>query len=59
MKTENTEPSNSTKPVLNDGFKIEVGQIFEIVTDDFYASKNIKAIANEYFGVCPNNASTK
>ena len=46
----NTEPSNSTKPVLNDGFKIEVGQIFEIVTDDFYASKNIEAIANEYFG---------
>lgn len=48
--SENTELSNSTKPVLNDGFKIEVGQIFEIVTDDFYASKNIEAIANEYFG---------
>ena len=46
----NTQAENLAKPVLNDGFKIEVGQIFEIVTDDFYASKNIEAIANERFG---------
>jgi len=45
----NTESSNSTKPV-NDGFKIEVGQIFEIITDDFYASKNIESIVNQSFG---------
>ena len=46
----NNQAENLAKPVLNDGFKIEVGQIFEIVTDDFYASKNIEAIANERFG---------
>jgi hypothetical protein len=48
--SENTEPSNSTKPMLNDGFKIQVGQIFEVIADDFYASKDIERVSKESYG---------
>lgn len=49
--TENlAENGNKSKSLLGDGFSIEVGQIFEVITDDFYASKNIERVSKENYG---------
>ena len=39
-----------TETMLNDGLNIEVGQIFEVTSDDFYASKNLERISLGNFG---------